>query len=170
MLGKCEVVLRNCSTTIEKQERIPVGCLPAACWRRDAVQGCVGAFQDWVGTIQYWVLFRFCLGGWCCSGVGAVQGGGCCPGDGYCPGNGYCLGSQIGVKTLPCPKLRLRAVKLFSIHLKCEFFTVHRWIRVYHCRTLSTRGRSCCPPSLGLEQYSSWSSEPSRCVIIFPVK
>ena len=76
------------------------------CWGRGC---CLG---------RGWVLSR---GGWCCPGVG----GGCCPGRGTVLGGGggslsitgsdiitppSSMDRQTGVKTLPCPKLRLQTL------------------------------------------------------------
>ena len=121
-----------------KQECIPVGCVPPACWCRGSASG---------GSASRGVcIWGVCTRGVCIQGglhLGSLHAGICIQREGSAF-RGECLGGlpnlppglhpgcggvgqtpfslwtewHTGVKTLPCPKLRLRAVvnvRIFSL-------------------------------------------------------
>ena len=112
-----------------QQECIPVGCVPPACCPHLPGLGEVGCkwswgmylVQDggctWSGGEGVYLVWGVCTWSQGCTwswGVYLVQGRLGPGGGGTCPGTPPLVNRMTDAKIWPCPKLRLRAVKMCS--------------------------------------------------------
>ena len=158
---------------------MPIGCVPPACWpyRGGSIQPlgvCIqgspaqpqGSAQPWEGLHPREVCPTW--GGVCPTPGGSASRGVCpTPGESAQPWGDpgqipfpLCTGWHTGVKTLPCPKLRLRAV-ITSRNIHLDIMVVYIYSTLLFVVTFASNLFDKHKLSLKYEE-KSWKSEINR--------